>query len=63
MVKTHHRGWDCTGGQIENGESIEAGVVREVLEESGIEASVRCLVGIYSNIGQHLGYDGACHYG
>lgn len=58
IVKTKNRGWDCTGGQIEVGESIEEGVLREVLEESGIKASVRCLVGIYSNIGQHLFYDG-----
>lgn len=61
MIKTLHRGWDCTGGQIEVGESIEAGVLREVLEESGITASVRCLAGIYSNVGQHLGYDGVTH--
>jgi len=47
-----------TGGQIEVGESIEEGVLREVLEESGIKASVKCLVGIYSNVGQHLHYDG-----
>jgi len=61
MVKLQHRGWDCTGGQIEIGETIEEGVLREILEESGITASVRCLVGIYSNVGQHLGYDGATH--
>lgn len=58
LVKLQHRGWDCTGGQIEIGENIEEGVLREILEESGITASVRCLVGIYSNVGQHLGYDG-----
>ena len=28
------------------------------VEESGITAAVRCLVGIYSNVGQHLYYDG-----
>ena len=27
------------------------------MEESGIKASVRCLAGIYSNVGQHLFYD------
>jgi len=58
IVKTHNRGWDCTGGQIEVGENIEEGVLREILEESGIRASVRCLVGVYSNVGQHLYYDG-----
>ena len=58
LVKTHHRGWDCTGGQIEVGESLEEGVLREILEESGVKASVRSLVGVYSNVGTHLSYDG-----
>jgi ADP-ribose pyrophosphatase YjhB (NUDIX family) len=58
LVKTHHRGWDCTGGQIEIGENLEEGVLREILEESGVTASVRCLVGVYSNVGTHLHYDG-----
>lgn len=58
IVKTKNRGWDCPGGQIEIGESIEEGVLREILEETGIKASVRCLVGIYSNVGQYMYYDG-----
>ncbi|MCL2321541.1 MAG: NUDIX domain-containing protein [Oscillospiraceae bacterium] len=58
LVKTNNRGWDTAGGQIEVGENIEEGVLREILEESGIRASVKCLIGIYSNVGQHLGYDG-----
>jgi ADP-ribose pyrophosphatase YjhB (NUDIX family) len=58
LVKTLHRGWDCTGGQIETGENLEEGVLREIKEESGVDATVRCLCGIYSNVGQHLFYDG-----
>jgi 8-oxo-dGTP pyrophosphatase MutT (NUDIX family) len=58
LIKTHNRGWDATGGQIEIGENLEEAVLREILEESGIRASVRCLIGIYSNVGQHLDYDG-----
>lgn len=58
LVKTHHRGWDCTGGQIEVGENIEEGVLREVLEESGVKAKVKSLCGIYSNVGKHIYYDG-----
>ena len=57
LVKTHHRGWDTAGGQIEVGENLEDGVLREILEESGITASVRCLAGVYSNVGQFLWYD------
>ncbi|MBE5962499.1 MAG: NUDIX hydrolase [Lachnospiraceae bacterium] len=58
IVKTHNRGWDCTGGQIEEGETLEEGVLREIMEESGIKAKVKCLCGIYSNVGKHLFYDG-----
>ncbi len=58
LIKTQNRGWDCTGGQIEVGENVEEGVLREVLEESGIIASVKSLCGIYSNVGKHLYYDG-----
>ncbi|SUY46877.1 NUDIX hydrolase [Clostridium putrefaciens] len=58
IVKTKNRGWDCTGGQIEIGENIEEGVLREIFEESGVKASVRCLVGIYSNVGKEIFYDG-----
>lgn len=58
MVKTRNRGWDCTGGQIEEGENLEEGVLREIMEESGIKARVTSLCGIYSNVGSHLFYDG-----
>lgn len=58
IVKTHNRGWDCTGGQVEEGENLEEGVLREISEESGIKANIRCLCGIYSNVGKHLFYDG-----
>ena len=59
--KTRHRGWDFTGGQIEVGENIEDGVLREIMEESGIKASVRCLAGVYSNVGEFLWHDGKTH--
>ena len=58
LVKTYHRGWDTAGGQIEVGEDIEQGLLREILEESGVTASVRCLAGVYSNVGQYLWHDG-----
>ena len=58
MIKTPHRGWDCTGGQVEAGENLEEAVLREIMEESGIVARVKCLCGVYSNVGQHTFYDG-----
>lgn len=35
IIKTLNRGYDTTGGQIEEGEDLEAGVLREIMEESG----------------------------
>ncbi len=32
--------------------------MREILEESGVRANIKCLCGIYSNVGKHLFYDG-----
>jgi len=61
LVKTHHRGWEFPGGQIDLGENLEEGVLREIFEESGIVATVRQLAGVYSNVGQNLGYDGVTH--
>jgi len=58
MIKTPNRGWDCTGGQIEEGEDLETGVLREILEESGIKARVKTLCAVYSNVGKHIFYDG-----
>ena len=34
IIKTLNRGYDTTGGQIEEGEDLEAGVLREIMEES-----------------------------
>ena len=58
IIKTPNRGWDCTGGQVEEGEDLEAGVLREIMEESGITAKVKCLCAVYSNVGKYTFYDG-----
>lgn len=41
-------GWTVPGGRLEDGESPEDGVVREVLEETGYRVAVESLVGIYA---------------
>jgi len=42
--------WELPGGVLELGESFEDGVVREVLEETGITVSVERLSGVYKNL-------------
>ena len=49
LVRTPRRGWEFPGGQIEEGETIVDGVIRELQEESNIAASVDRLVGVYTN--------------
>jgi len=58
LIKTQHRGYDCTGGQVENGENLEEAVLREIFEESGVQAKIKCLCGIYSNVAKKIHYDG-----
>jgi ADP-ribose pyrophosphatase YjhB (NUDIX family) len=37
---TPGRAWSLPGGRLENGETLEQGVVREVLEETGLSTNV-----------------------
>ena len=58
LVKTHHGGWVFPGGQVEVGENLMDALSREIKEESGIDAVVSHLIGVYSNTGIHKWYDG-----
>lgn len=50
LVRTERRGWEWTGGQIEEGEGLVDGVLREVAEESHVQARVDTLAAVYSNL-------------
>lgn len=56
--------WEFPGGQVEEGETIPHALEREVLEETGIVARVKSLVGIYSNTRQPpiVNLDFICDY-
>ncbi|MGE7828717.1 NUDIX hydrolase [Paenibacillus sp. NPDC093718] len=58
LVKTRDGGWVYPGGQVEVGENLIHGLIREIKEESGIDVSVGSLVGVYSNTGIQKWYDG-----
>lgn len=58
LVKTHHRGWEFPGGQVEVGENLIDALVREIKEESGIDVEVSQLISIYSNTGVYQWGDG-----
>jgi ADP-ribose pyrophosphatase YjhB (NUDIX family) len=49
LKRTDNEYWSIPGGGMEPGESIAETIVREVREETGIEARVEKLLGVYSN--------------
>lgn len=40
--------WGIPGGNLEIGEGVEGGLLREVIEETGLRVKVESLVGVYS---------------
>lgn len=49
--------WALPGGQVELGESIRAGVVREVNEETGLDVLAEYVTGVYSDPAHVMAYD------
>lgn len=59
LVKIRRDGaWVFPGGQVEVGENVIDGVVREIKEESGIDVEVSHLVGVFSNTATYEGHSG-----
>src|SRR5690625_5839123 len=59
LVKTRRDGhWVFPGGQVEVGENLINGLIREVKEESGIDVEASYLTSIYSNTGTYEGHIG-----
>lgn len=56
LVKTHLRPdtWELPGGQVEEGESLDKAVCREVLEETGIVTKSIGITGVYYNATSHI---------
>ena len=59
LVKQRHRGvYTIPGGQVEVGENLIEALVREIKEETGIDASVEKLICVSSNTCTYQGYNG-----
>jgi 8-oxo-dGTP diphosphatase len=50
MLQSPRGDWEFPGGQVEEGETLTDALEREILEETGVVATVKSLVGLYSNL-------------
>ncbi|MBB5178843.1 8-oxo-dGTP pyrophosphatase MutT (NUDIX family) [Planomicrobium koreense] len=50
LIKGPRRGWEMPGGQVEEGESLEAAAIRETKEETGIDIKALKFCGIFQNV-------------
>jgi 8-oxo-dGTP diphosphatase len=56
LVRTHWRSdtWEMPGGQVEIGEPLDAAIVREFQEETGIRIRPVGVTGVYYNATKHV---------
>lgn len=54
LVRTHKRGWELPGGQVEQGETLIEAAVRETQEEAGVAIKIKTLGTVDSNLTRNL---------
>ncbi|MFD2170630.1 NUDIX hydrolase [Tumebacillus lipolyticus] len=54
LIKDPNRGWELPGGKVEAGETLRHAAVREVREESGIEAELTKYCGVHQIVSRNI---------
>ncbi|MGN6710262.1 NUDIX hydrolase [Anaerocolumna jejuensis] len=63
LLKSPDRGWEYPGGMVESGETFQETIIREVLEETGVEVEILSFAGVSINIERNIvNMDFICRY-
>ena len=63
LVKSPRRGWEFPGGMVEQGETLQEALIREIFEESGIHVTITGFIGVYKNVEKDIvNLDFCCKY-
>lgn len=54
LVRTHKRGWEIPGGQVEPGETLTDATARETHEEAGVSIEITALGAVQTNLTRNL---------
>ena len=63
LIRHPWRGWEYPGGMVEPGETLQDALIREIKEETGVDAEITGFVGICKNVKKDIvNIDFICRY-
>lgn len=63
LINSPRRGWEYPGGMVEPGETFQEALIREIKEETGVDAEIIGFIGLCKNVEKDVvNIDFACKY-